>query len=404
MMRIRIFKKILLTAVLAVFLVSTVGAAFPVTGKWFTVKADLAEASVPLAIGSLGTGTLNKSAAHTLALDEEEQILELLELSAQMEFGEAEEEFKSYASGARTKAFEENYFGYNAHRVTYRLTYTGDDALNAYIRFIPRSDYANGIYANETKEDVFGLQTLECAQNGELQRLSQAGQGSAYYYPFEIEGNADITLAYTVFLSDDDYTAVDFGKVFEIELIQADNNASVLNWNVVIEDGIVCAYNDKYAEEDAYYPYDIDFEIPEDNPNADEGELAPVESEEKESAEAINNSPENDRRSGSNNGSGGNESAETDKEPVGENAPPETDKKPVETDKQPGNEKAPPESDNAPDAGNNPGANIKEDDEKPSGGDAGNGTGDTEDTGGEESDSGSGMTGSSSRGISRRNQ
>ncbi|MCL1974909.1 MAG: hypothetical protein FWG61_01945 [Firmicutes bacterium] len=263
-------KTILLAVCMLLLLLFTANTAL--SDGWFSARVEL-EVSPSrsannqfLSIGSIGdTTTLScHNKPERLSLDSD-LTNQLLDLASAGSYKEAEDVFKeSVATLALAKDnddSETNEYGYYAYRVTYELEYKNDDAnaLNAFIRLKPGSNYANAIVPG-----IFALQMLnykdERGNLNELERLNIKNQGSAYYYPQELSPNEKVELEYTVFLHLSAMRDLDFDNLFSLDVIQVDNNASAVLWNVKIVDKEVTVYDKALLNDISYCRFSIDFE------------------------------------------------------------------------------------------------------------------------------------------------
>lgn len=295
-------KTILIAVCVAVLLLATAGTAF--SGGWFSSKVslnanipDYSASSQPFTVGSIGVASsLSRVNVDDRLFVPNEQVYGLLELVSLGLYPEAEDMFRAMVLYLdldvtdKTEGFENNEFGYYAYRMSCEFTYENDadNALDAYVRFKPSSNYANMLDPN-----IFCLQILAYANERgklvELPRLNIKDQGLAYYYPDKLIPGESITLEYIVFTTVTNSNKIsNSADVFEYNLIQVDNNASVVLWNVLIDKSDVSAYDKVFLKDIAYYPFNIDFEWPiEDEEEEIEEEL---EEEDEEGDELENES------------------------------------------------------------------------------------------------------------------
>ena len=159
-----------------------------------------------------------------------------------------------------------------AYQVRFSYTYDGREGESVFLRFRPIGKYANSVTVNG--QEVFGVQHLLYASDmgiGEMQRLSFGSGDDYYYYPYHIMEGDTVAFAYTLYLlgeiNADNLNSVDF------EVIQTRNSASVIMWNVIIENGAVSPFDGSLLAAIEYYDFDVPY-MPLPEPEADNAETS----------------------------------------------------------------------------------------------------------------------------------
>jgi len=307
----RKFTNMISTMLAATLIAGTVGA----SPGWFTATLELgggyieedaialanlsaASSSYEFANGGLGSGLLE------LVSGNRPEPLQLgsgsaLELRNYLDM----EEFESARAvlgrdaPAWTRQTDEdalNGFGFSVYRLTYTFNYINNAAnaaalLDAYVRFIPRFE---SDYANEIIQGLFGLHALHVRQGNRLTEVPRlytlSDPQGAYYCPFILSpGNNTITLEYTLLLGDNyrdtlnQLDATIFENLFEFELVQVYNNASILEWHVIMTSD---AAKVAFGSQGVGLPYHA-FSLPEAEGEAEEEDENSLEADSGDDAE-----------------------------------------------------------------------------------------------------------------------
>ena len=152
-----------------------------------------------------------------------------------------------------------------AYQASFSYTYDGRAGESAFLRFNPLGKYANS--ATVDGEEVFCLQYLTYTSNiagGEVQRLSFDGSDDYNYYPHRMQTGETVTFYYTLYFQHE-ISALDINSI-NFEVIQARNSASIIKWNVIIENGTVYPFDDSLLRTVEYNNYDIPHYVYEDMP------------------------------------------------------------------------------------------------------------------------------------------
>ena len=139
--------------------------------------------------------------------------------------------------------------GYFIYRINYTFTYNcfSNNPLDVYVRFNLSDDF---LYKLSSMGLISDLQTMMFADafSGSLialPLLEFAGENAYFYYPHPLSAGEVIELAFIFTLSeeiDNSGIHIDLNSLFRFDLVQVQNNASVINWNVIIENGTVRAF------------------------------------------------------------------------------------------------------------------------------------------------------------------
>lgn len=268
--------KILLSLYVTLVLIFTMSMTASSEG-WFTHKiyvdgvdntAGVTNAIMPLANGlmSFSSSMLKNSSVNELFLTTEQQTA-LLTFVSEGLFEEAEALLTEFASeNYYNKNFgTNNEFGYKTYQIEYNFTYDGTLGESAYVRFIPVGSDANSIAVND--REYFCVQNLAYDTGSgikSLQRIAFQGEKEYYYYPYIINSGETIKLTYTLFLLDYGIVTLDNAANYfnEYELIMTNNNASIINWNVIFEDGAAIPFDNSVLRANEYYNYNIIFTPP----------------------------------------------------------------------------------------------------------------------------------------------
>lgn len=286
---------------------------------WFMSEAVIGEGIAGFsAAASFRAGdafSFENSRAEEIFLSKEQQEI-LLTAAAAGSFQEAEAELGALAqAGEGASDGADNLYGYRAYRITYRFQYeeNGADPAKAYLRVGAAGKHPNSIRIGG--EEQFCLQHVAYARAGsepeQAPRLAFAGEDAYYYYPYPVEAGDEILFTYTLFLPEDTLSDPDRieAALAGYDLIFASNNAAVIRWNVLFEEGGVYPFDSSTLERGDYYDYAIEFEaIAEAEEEIGEEEAAPEEEEETGLDESAGTEPQEGTEPG----------GETKEDPAGE--------------------------------------------------------------------------------------
>ena len=224
--------------------------------------------SSPMMYGNMDA--ISNVSVKELSLSEQQQIDLLFSISGG-QYKEAEAmlaEFaaKNYGSNHSDSSSK---FSYAAYQLEYHFTYDGALGENVYARFKTMGWYANSITINEVEHLCVQHVAYDSGSGlDSMEKFVFYGEDSYYYYPKLLSAGNSVKLIYTLFLPES--TLENFMNVSDYfnnnyELILINNNASVIKWNIIFDEGMAYSFDDSVVSMNEYYNYIVDFTPPVDD-------------------------------------------------------------------------------------------------------------------------------------------
>ena len=152
------------------------------------------------------------------------------------------DEANGYGPYAYSDEFDE--YRYFAYQINYVFTYncTRSNPLDAYVRFVLSNHL---MQKSDIDLQILAHQNTSCGSLTALTLIEFTGENPAFYFPYPLSSGETVELAFIFTSRTDLGSSLDLDSLFSFDLVQIHNNASVIHWNVIIENGTVSVFCDR---------------------------------------------------------------------------------------------------------------------------------------------------------------